>query len=660
MTDPLFAIVEPLTPGVDPLDVTAVADAWAVDQPDRLAAAGSGSIAEAVALAEQARYGNPRQLPAGEVASWREVGYTTEPADGQGWPDVDLAGPVTTGFDRVRDSYDVVVIGSGIGSVAARVAAEAGARVLLVEGGHWLPADRTRPDALRNQRFVSGLETPAGPVLAGNPRVVGEPPVAVAATEGRWSNNAFTVGGGTRVFGAQAWRFSAEDFRMASTYGTPEGSALADWPITADDLAPWYLKVEHELGVSGSREGNPFAGTDEPYPMPPVPMNRSGEVMAAAAHRLGWSTNRVPLLINSVARAGRPACRSCGACVGFPCRAEAKNGTHNTALPIALATGNCTFVTGARAARITTATTGGAASTVDGVDLVDVATGARRHVRAGRVVLAAGAVESARLLLLSAHEGEPTGLGNGTDQVGRHLQAHVYPGAVGLTDDIIQEGLGPGPTVAVSGFRHGNPGIVGGGMLANDFVPLPQFTLGVLQRAGVLPAHGAGVHEGLVRHFRRHIMIFGPIQEVTTADARVRLADDVTDSLGLPVARLSGALHPEDQRTADFMLDRAVEWLEAAGCREVHPLRSGGTGVAGGHAAAARAAAGPSVGQHQAGTCRMGDDPASSVVNPEGRVWGHDNLAIADTSVHVTNGAVNPVLTGLALGWRTASLLMAH
>ncbi|WP_203566465.1 GMC family oxidoreductase [Aestuariimicrobium ganziense] len=651
----LHELLDRLSPGLDLRDADLVAEAWRRDRPDDLAQvlaladagttdadldADNVALQHAIAMAHQARYGNPSKRPAEQVSSWRDIGYTTEPADGKGWPEVELDDPATTPFAQVKTGYDVVVIGSGCGAIAAKLAAEDGATVLLVEAGPWMGRETLTPDALRNQRLGTGLETPAGPPLVGWPRVVGEPGVAVGPAGPGWGNNAFTLGGGLRVYGAQAWRFAAEDFTMATTYGVPEGSSLADWPFAPSELDPWYAIVEDELGVSGDPTGNRFAGTDVRYPMPPTPLNRSGELLARAAEQLGWPTSRVPLLVNSVARDGRPACRSCGACVGFPCRAEAKNGTHNTVLPEALATGRCDLVLQTRAVRLEC----GADGRVTGVVVADVTTGEQRTINAGRVVLAAGAVESARLLLLSTTDDEPTGLGNRSDQVGRHLQSHLYPGALGLTDEVVQEGIGPGPTVSVNHFRHGNPGLVGGGMLANDFVPLPQFTLALLSRTGILPTHGAEVHEGLSHHYRRHIMVFGPVQEVPNPDSRVRLDPSVRDHLGVPVVRLEGSVHPEDLRTAEFMMERAAQWVGAAGCHTVVPMRV--------------APRGPSVGQHQAGTCRMGDDPATSVVDPRGRVWGHPNLYVADTSVHVTNGGVNPVHTGLALAWRTSALML--
>ena len=134
--------------------------------------------------------------------------------------------------------------------------------------------------------------------------------------------------------------------------------------------------------------------------------------------------------------------------------------------------------------------------------------------------------------------------------------------------------------------------------------------------------------------------VVGPVHEVTTADARVTLDPRVTDAVGIPVVRFAGDVHAEDLRVQAFLTARAEEWLRASGARQVVPL------------GARRPGEGPSVGQHQAGTCRMGLDPATSVLDPWGRVWGHDNLRVVDGSAHVTNVGVNPVLTIIANAYR--------
>jgi choline dehydrogenase-like flavoprotein len=464
----------------------------------------------------------------------------------------------------------------------------------------------------------------------------------VHAPQSAWSANAFSVGGGTRVYGAQAWRFAPLDFRMATTYGVPDGSALADWPIGYDDLEPWYDRCEWEYGVNGDDRPVAFAGARRRgYPMPPLPETRSTHVLRAGATPLGLTTASVPLLINSVPYNGRPACVQCGTCVGFACHAAAKNGGQNTALPRALATGRCDLLTGVQAERLIH----DGAGAVVGVALVADEHGAARRVEvaAARVVVAAGAIETARLLLNSPTADEPTGIGNARDLVGRHLQSHVYAGAIGFFDEVVQDSLGPGPNIATNDFRHGNDGVIGGGMIANDFVATPITVWGTLTGLGIIPRWGAEAKRGMRELWSRMQLVFGPVQEVPNPDARVTLDPSVVDRFGIPVARLSGDIHPEDRRTARLLADRAGDWLEASGARRVVKL------------SADDRPEGPNGGQHQAGTCRMGATPETGVTDPWGRVWGHPELLIADGSVHVTNGGVNPVLTIMALAYRNTS-----
>jgi choline dehydrogenase-like flavoprotein len=572
-----------------------------------------------------------------EPSTWPSVGWQTGDFETQ---QTELT---ITPRSAVADRYDAIVIGSGAGGgAAAQVLAESGRSVLVVELGRYPATASLMHDHLRNPRSTAGLPAVTDPDPQGRPRVsvVDGVRTEVLPPDGGWGNNAFTVGGGTRVYGAQAWRFVPRDFRMATTYGVPEGSSLADWPITYDELEPYYSLAEQRFGVSGGGSDPWHDARSIPLPMPPLPRTGPAERLAAAAERLGWGTLDVPLLINSVSYQGRSGCVRCGQCVGFACPVDAKNGTHNTALPAALATGQCTLVTETTAERLVTDQTG----RVTGVALVaDDGYGGvwRRTVSCGEVVVAAGATETPRLLLNSPHAGEPNGLGNNQDQVGRRLQAHVYAGAVGLFDDEVVDLVGPGASIATCDFRHGNDGIIGGGMLANEFVPTPAATYDYLVGRGLIPPAGAESKDAMRHELRRMMRVVGPIQEVTSAQSRVRVDPGVVDRFGNPVVVISGSIHPEDVRAHDFMTAKARQWLEEAGAARTS---AGGVGTLG------RA----SSGQHQAGTCRMGADPARSVTDPNGRVWGHDNVWIADASVHVTNGGVNPVLTVLAGSLRIA------
>jgi choline dehydrogenase-like flavoprotein len=574
-----------------------------------------------------------------EPAAWRMVGWQT---GAFATVQTEL---VVTPRSALADRYDAIVIGSGAGGgAAAQVLAESGRSVLVVELGGYPATESLTHDHLRNPRSVAGLPAYTDPDSQGRPRisVVDGVRSQVLPPDGGWGNNAFTVGGGTRVYGAQAWRFVPRDFRMATTYGVPEGSALADWPISYDDLEPYYSLAEQRFGVSGGGVDPWHEPRSIPLPMPPMPRTGPAELLSAAAERLGWGILDVPLLINSVDYQGRSGCVRCGQCVGFACPVDAKGGTQNTALPAALATGNCTLVTETTVERLVTS-----AGRVTGVALVasdEYGEIWRRTVSCEEVVIAAGASETPRLLLNSAHDGEPQGIGNNQDQVGRHLQAHVYAGAIGLFEDEVVDLVGPGASIATCDFRHGNDGIVGGGMLANEFVPTPAATYDYLTGAGLIPPAGAASKQAMRHEVRRMLRVVGPIQEVSSAESRVRVDQSVLDRFGNPVVVTSGSIHPEDVRAHGFMTAKAEEWLEEAGAVRTAVGRVGTTGRA-------------STGQHQAGTCRMGDDPAHSVTDPYGRVWGHDNVWIADASLHVTNGGVNPVLTVLANALRITTNL---
>lgn len=584
--------------------------------------------------------------------AWDEVRWS--PAATDGWPDplptlsYGQQGWITP--DQVLDRYDAIVVGAGAGGgAAAQVLAESGRRVLIIEAGTAPTALELSRDHLRNPRVNFGLDRLTDPRGGGWPRTIETPDgdeAVVGPGDPGWGGNAHTLGGGTRVFGAQAWRFAPDDFRMASRYGVPDGSALADWPITYDDLEPFYDEAERRFGVSGAAGGDPWAGPrSRDYPMPPIAGNRPAERLAAGAAKLGWSTVPVPLLINSEPYQGRLGCRRCSQCVGFACPVEAKSGTHNTAIPAAVATANASVLLGSTVEKLITDPSGRVIKVAIVGDHPDGGVW-RREVAAAEFLLGAGTIETARLLLNSAHDREPNGLGNAHDQVGRHLQGHPYGGATGLFDDEVTDLVGPGPAIATCDFRHGNDGLVGGGMIAEEFVPTPASTYAYLTDAGIIPRHGRDAHQGMRHWLRRMLRVVGPYQEISTADSRVRLDPTLTDRYGIRVARLSGTLHPEDVRGRDFLSQRAAEWLTAAGAaRVVTPPAGGRPG-------------GPNGGQHQAGSCRMGDDPARSVTDPVGRVWGHENVRIVDGSTHVTNGGVNPVLTILANALRISGDLV--
>lgn len=529
--------------------------------------------------------------------------------------------------------YDAIIIGAGAGGgVVAGVLAEAGKKILLIERGRNLSHADVSRDHLRNQR-LSQYGHNAGPDIDGNPRthVNGQ---VIRPHEPGYQNNAAVVGSGTLVYAGQAWRFMPQDFQMATTYGVPDGSSLADWPIRYEDVEPYYEKVEWEIGIFGEADTmTHLPPYKKDYPMPPVTLPHKSGVLKQGLEKLGWQHFRLPRLINSVPYNGRDACTNCQHCVGFGCPVNAKNGTQNTMIPRALATGNCNVKSDAMVSRLLTDDGG----RVTGVTLIDD-NGQTQNVTADIVVLSCGAVESARLLLNSTTTQEPNGIGNNHDQVGRHLQGHYYPGASGLFEQEMWDGVGPGASIATTEFNHDNDGIVGGGMLCDEDILLPI----VFWKRNLppdIPTWGQANKTFMRENYKRVSDVKGPVQEIPHPDGRVQINPSVTDKYGIPVAHFSGTTHPETVRVANFMRERAFEWLDAAGAINIwgdkQTLRLSG-------------------GQHQAGTCRMGDDPETSVVDRWSKVHKHDNLFVADGSVHVTNAGFNPVETIMALSWRTA------
>lgn len=589
-------------------------------------------------------YANPANGGNPETTAWKEIGYRHGLPEGPDGPSPKSL--MNEPFRDLADHYDAIVVGAGAGGgIVAAQMARAGRKVLLVERGRRLDYSNSgHRDHLRNHRHpVYGHNT--GPDRDDGLRVLVRPngtAVTVEPHTVEFGNNAACIGSGTLIYGGLAWRFHPDDFHMASKYGVPEGSSLVDWPIGYGDLEPWYELAEQEIGVCGPRGPLPH----EPWrrldlPMPSLPRYESARVLERGARALGFETFSPPVLVNSAPRDGRGACIECGTCVGFPCPSDAKNGTHNTVLRRALATDNLSIVAETTVERVVTDAKG----QVKGVLLGWNEDGAtkRQYIGADIVVLSAGAVETARLLLLSANERNPHGLGNTSGHVGRHLQGHTYPTAFGLFDEEVYAQRGPGVTIATTAFAHDNPDIVGGAMLADDFV-IPPVIFWDQALPPELPRWGQAPHDFMRENYRRVTQIKGPVHEIPTRDCMVSLDPMLKDKWGRPVARLSGVVHSETQRTAQFLLERAKEWLVASGATRVW-----------GHVPPPRLSAY----QHQAGTCRMGDDPRQSVTDPYGRVWGHDNLFVADASLHPTNGGFNPVLTVMALAFRSADHILS-
>ena len=528
---------------------------------------------------------------------------------------------------------NAVVVGAGAGGgVVAKELSEAGLSVILFERGDWVSFDAHDTDELNSQR-TTVLGNACGPDDDRYRRVLvnddGSSHI-VLPSEIDYNNVAACVGSGTVSYGAMAWRFMSEDFHMKTTYGNVKGSTLDDWPITYEDLEHCYEKAEWEIGVSGDASPNPFAAPrKKPYPMPPFAYNKEAMMLETSMKRMGLHPFPIPMLRNSVPYNQRPACVRRRSCCGFACPLNAKSGTHNTVIPSALSTGNCELRVHCVVSEITVNESG----RPTGI-LYFNQEGNQQEQTADIIVISASATETPRLLLNSKSKHFPTGIGNRYDWVGRNFQGHAYTGAFGLFEEDIFDDIGPGATIAISDFSHHNTGIIGGGILANEFTRLPYLFTGI--RPPGSPTWGKAHKEFQRKYFRRNVQVVGPIQEMPVFDSRVQVDPSIKDFWGIPVVRLSGHRHPKDVEGCEFLSGKAEMILKEAGASTTWQS-VGGKGLSGG--------------QHQAGTCRMGNDERISVTDRYGRIHETPNVFVADASLHVTNGGFNPALTIMAFGY---------
>lgn len=297
---------------------------------------------------------------------------------------------------KSNETVDFVVVGSGAaGGVMARELSQAGFSVLVFEQGPRLGAADFEHDELK-YFFLSGITV--------DPAVSPQSFRKTADADARQARAvqpalyARLVGGSSNHFTANFWRFHEIDFRERSVLGAIPGTGFADWPITYQELEPYYGKVEWEVGVSGLAHASPFdPPRTRPYPMPPLPVKSSGVLLERGARKLGLHPFPAPMAIASQPFRDRPGCVHCGFCMGFGCEARAKSSALYTMIPEAEATGRCEVRPQSYVFRVAT----NAAGRATGVHYFDG--GKREHFQKARaVVLSANGAETARLLLNSS------------------------------------------------------------------------------------------------------------------------------------------------------------------------------------------------------------------------------------------------------------------
>ncbi len=545
-------------------------------------------------------------------------------------------------------TVDAIIVGSGPGgATVADVLTAAGWTVAIIEKGrnHLLdPDDLSRPsfDYSNDEiKFLSRHFLGPDPLI--EPRTFrtheGD---GDHSHVGEVNSVPSTVGGGGTHADGKVPRFMPDDFRLLSALGPQPDADVADWPIGYDDLEPYYAEVERTIGVAGTEGVNPFAAPRSgPYPMPSGAPMFGAILSSAAAERLGYHPYPAPTAANSVAYGGRPACNNCGFCAYFGCPIHAK-GDPIAMLVRAMGSGRAELVTESFVSRIRTDGT-----RATGVDLVGP-DGTTRTMAARHVVIAAGAIETPRLLLLS---------GLDHPMLGRYLMTHFQT---------IVAGSMPFRTYAERGraVTHVHDDMIVG----DDDTRKAAAEAGLpWLRGGMVEHSGAGLPILEARHvpwgtqhpqlmadsaIRRRLWAFiMQGEDLPYAGNRVDLDPTVRDARGFPVARITYRPGRHELAASAHYGPRLRAILKEMGGEWAAISSSPGTGNASSPEAIPES-------RHNMGTVRMGTDPATSVVGPTGRLHQLDNVIVADSSVFVTSSGYGPTLTLAALAARAAHLMV--
>jgi len=533
---------------------------------------------------------------------------------------------------RPDEEVDFLIIGAGAsGGIMAKELSTAGLSVVVLEQGPYLREKDFEHDEIKNT-VLSGMTNH----LARQPHTYRSSDSETAKVpDQKFIQYGRQVGGGSVHFTANYWRLWESDFHQKSKFGSVAGAALADWPIAYADLEPYYTKAEEELGVSGLAGANPFeAWRSKPYPLPPLPIKSSGVLFERATRKLGLHPFPAPMAILSQPYRGRGACQHCGFCEYFGCEVRAKSSTLATVIPIAEKTGRCEIRPDSYTRKIEVSSAG----RVTGAIYFD---GNRREVfqRAKAVVVCANGSETPRLLLMSQSSRFPQGLANSNGLVGKYLMVDAGYEVHGTFEHLLNEYKSVRATRVIHDFYQPDPkrGFYGGGGIDArfDYYPASFALTGLPPDA---PRWGREWKALVGRNFNRTMSLLAHATCLAREQNSISLDPNLKDPWGLPAMRVTFDFHPDDIRNMKFLRDRQMEILETAGAQKAWPDTSAESLLP--H-------------NHLLGTCRMGDDAKTSVVDRNHRTHDVSNLFLVDGSSLVT-ACCQPTCTIQALAYRAA------
>jgi choline dehydrogenase-like flavoprotein len=531
--------------------------------------------------------------------------------------------------------FDVCVIGTGAGGgVMIDQLTAAGMSVVGLERGPYLSTSEFDDDELRNG--VRDLVFSPNQEESFYNAATGE------TQAGSFSLISHCVGGTISHWDGMSWRFRPDEFKVLSTEGSVAGASLADWPISYEDMAPFYEKAEWDFGISGNAGAHKTEGPRKRgYPNPPHPYRTASKMIEKGAKAMGYNPFAMPLAINSQAYGGRPACVLGGACRGYGCPIHAKSTTYSVSLPRAMATGKLDLRADAMVFDLPMKD-----GRVTGARYLD-SKGNAHEVLAKHVICAAGTIGTPHLMLQSKSGVSPDGLANGSGLVGKNLQFHHFPSSISVFDEDMHGYTGFEGHVAFDDLHASDSkrGFIRGGVVIEANVVTHQPIMHSLALADPENNWGAGLKDHM-RDFSRTVHFAGVCEELPMESNRVELDPTIKDRFGLPVPRITKTNHPNDVAMSYWFEKRLREVAEAAGARKILSPSIPGLDI--------KLDTPVSGAEHNHGTCRMGNDPNTSVLDKWCRSHEVPNFWVADGSVMPTNAGYNPTLTILANAYRVS------
>jgi choline dehydrogenase-like flavoprotein len=549
-----------------------------------------------------------------------------------------------------RAPYDVCIVGSGAGGgIAAYALTQAGARVVMLEAGAPWYASRNAqmmvPTYASPRRGAATRLRPFGEFDAcdGGWDIPGEPYTVASGSQFRWWR-ARMLGGRTNHWGRISLRFGPDDFKGKSRDGLGD-----DWPISYDDVAPYYDQIDRLIGIFGSNEG---LRNHPDSIFLPAPKPRCYELLVKqACDRMNITCIPARLSILTKPHNGRAECHYCGQC-NRGCTVKANFSSPDVLIAPAQATGQLTLITNAMAREVTVGSDGLAT----GVSYIDKATGQDRHVRARIVVLAASACESARILLNSKSTRFPQGLANSSGTVGKYLTDTTGTDVGGFIPAMMdhvphnEDGVGGAHIYmpwwldnAKLDFPRGYHIEVWGGLGQ----PSAGF-MGGIQRYPSGGGYGTQLKQDYRRYYGATIGFSGRGEQIPNENCYCELDPNVVDRFGIPVLRFHWKWTDHEHNQVKHMQETFRSLIAEMGGQVFSqmPTKEQGYGIAAG-----------GVIIHELGCTRMGDDPATSVLNRNCQAHDCRNLFVADGGPFVSQADKNPTWTIMALAWRTSDYI---